>query len=686
MIDASDVDTTTVGNYTVTYNVTDSTGNAAAEVIRSVNVVDTTAPVITLNGAASITLEVGVDTYTELGATVSDDGAPTLVEATVGGDTVDTTTVGTYVVTYDANDGYNDAIQVTRTVTVSDNTAPVITLNGAASITLEVGVDTYTELGATVSDDGAPTLVEATVGGDTVDTTTVGTYVVTYDANDGYNDAIQVTRTVTVSDTIAPVITLNGAASITLEVGVDTYTELGATVSDDGLPTLTAATVGGDTVDTTTVGTYVVTYDANDGYNDAIQVTRTVTVSDTTPPVINVAVPPNCEADDMGGTVNCDFPATSPEGAYVDLSGIVTATDLGQPIDVSCSTVPPSTLVGATLPTTLLPGDYTVLCRASDGSTVEVTVQISVDVVDEQPPVLLVPTAAVTVVADPLTGTAVVNYAGQVSATDLVDSNVEITCEPPSGSTFAAGTTTVTCTASDDGPNADGGVNTATATFDVIVTDETGPVVTAPDVALSRDYYDPLDPDWARILPSEYVSGVSASDIVDGPISSVSCERDDDPAPLSDEDFEFSDTPYSITCTAVDAAGNDGSTSFALTVSYLYDIELVPPKGRARAGSTVPLDWSYFDEFGVVNSSDVAVRVEWTKMTDQSCSTPAPDLGSNGVSGLGDDSGNSDFRYSASNDAWQFSWQTPDLPGYYKVDVSPPGANVETAWACINLR
>ena len=218
------------------------------------------------------------------------------------------------------------------------------------------------------------------------------------------------------------------------------------------------------------------------------------------------------------------------------------------------------------------------------------------------------------------------------------------------------------------------------------VTDGTPPVVTAPDVQLSRDYFDPLDPDWARILPSEYVSGVSASDIVDGPISSVSCERDDDPAPLSDEDFEFSDTPYSITCTAVDAAGNDGSTSFALTVSYRYDIELVPPKGRARAGSTVPLDWSYFDEFGVVNSSDVAVRVEWTKMTDQSCSTPAPDLGSNGVSGLGDDSGNSDFRYSASNDAWQFSWQTPDLPGYYKVDVSPPGANVETAWACINLR
>ena len=42
------VDITTVGVYTVTYNVTDSNSNDAVEVSRTVNVVDTTAPVITL--------------------------------------------------------------------------------------------------------------------------------------------------------------------------------------------------------------------------------------------------------------------------------------------------------------------------------------------------------------------------------------------------------------------------------------------------------------------------------------------------------------------------------------------------------------------------------------------------------------------------------------------------------------
>ena len=76
--------------YTVTYNVTDSSGNDASEVTRTVNVTDTTAPVITLNGDTQITVEVG-STYTDLGATASDnyDGDIT-ADIVVGGDSVDT--------------------------------------------------------------------------------------------------------------------------------------------------------------------------------------------------------------------------------------------------------------------------------------------------------------------------------------------------------------------------------------------------------------------------------------------------------------------------------------------------------------------------------------------------------------------------------------------------------------------
>ena len=37
---ASTVDTTALGSYTVTYNVSDAAGNAAVEVVRTVNVVE----------------------------------------------------------------------------------------------------------------------------------------------------------------------------------------------------------------------------------------------------------------------------------------------------------------------------------------------------------------------------------------------------------------------------------------------------------------------------------------------------------------------------------------------------------------------------------------------------------------------------------------------------------------------
>ena len=51
VIDATAVNTAVVGSYVVTYDVTDSSGNPATQVTRTVDVVDTTVPVITLVGA-----------------------------------------------------------------------------------------------------------------------------------------------------------------------------------------------------------------------------------------------------------------------------------------------------------------------------------------------------------------------------------------------------------------------------------------------------------------------------------------------------------------------------------------------------------------------------------------------------------------------------------------------------------
>ncbi|MBR9915766.1 MAG: DUF5011 domain-containing protein, partial [Algicola sp.] len=82
-----------------------------------------------------------------------------------------------------------------------------------------------------------------------------------------------------IPDTEAPVITLNGASTINLNVG-STYTELGATATDNEDGDLTSSIViGGDTVDPNVLGTYVVTYNVSDAAgNAAVEVTRTVNV------------------------------------------------------------------------------------------------------------------------------------------------------------------------------------------------------------------------------------------------------------------------------------------------------------------------------------------------------------------------------------------------------------------------
>ena len=272
------------GIYTITYDVEDSAGNAAAQASRTVTVEDTVAPELAITGG-DMTLECG-SAFTDPGATASDDCAGSLTESVVvGGDAVDTNIPGAYVITYDVEDSAgNAATQVTRTVTVEDTTPPVITLIDGDMV-IECG-DFYIEPGATVTDDCQIELTPIIeVRSNSVDTETPGVYTVSYNATDfaGNADA-EVTRTVTVRDTTAPVLELVGADVIVLECG-DTFNDLGVTAMDEcGGNLVGSVTVGGDTVDTDTLGDYLVTYDVMDSSgNSAAQVGRAVSVQGDCP-------------------------------------------------------------------------------------------------------------------------------------------------------------------------------------------------------------------------------------------------------------------------------------------------------------------------------------------------------------------------------------------------------------------
>jgi len=169
-------------------------------------------------------------------------------------------------------------------------------------------------------------------------------------------------------------------------------------------------------------------------------------VADTTPPVIE------CPADT---TIDC----AGPDGAIVAFT--VTATDsCDSKPTVVCN--PPS---GSVFPI----GTTAVTCTATDadGNSSQCTFNITLGV-DETPPVIECPGDATV----ECTGDGGASYAFVVTADDSCDPAPVVVCDPPSGSLFLVGTTTVTCTATDAAGNS------AQCTFAVTVVDTEPPVIT----------------------------------------------------------------------------------------------------------------------------------------------------------------------------------------------------------------
>lgn len=124
-----EVDTHVLGEYVLTYTVTDASGNAAEPITRVVQVVDQLPeelgkPVITLRGDARVEVSLG-DTYQDPGATAVDGLGNDISDLIQVDNPVDTSRADTYTVTYTVTDAYGNAADpVTRTVVVSEGTNP----------------------------------------------------------------------------------------------------------------------------------------------------------------------------------------------------------------------------------------------------------------------------------------------------------------------------------------------------------------------------------------------------------------------------------------------------------------------------------------------------------------------------------------------------------------------------------
>ncbi|MBK7172623.1 MAG: DUF5011 domain-containing protein [Bacteroidales bacterium] len=173
-------------NWTVTYSysVKDNCGNTLANQTYSHSGKDQTIPVISLNGLATVSICQGA-TYTDDGATASDNCAGIITASIIPVSNVNTAVPGNYTVTYNVEDPCgNDAVPVIRTVIVMPK--PTATISGTTSIcfagsaTLSVALTGTGPWTYNWSDDGGTTTHEVTAA------SSPSTFVVSPSSNKTY--------------------------------------------------------------------------------------------------------------------------------------------------------------------------------------------------------------------------------------------------------------------------------------------------------------------------------------------------------------------------------------------------------------------------------------------------------------------------------------------------------------------
>jgi M6 family metalloprotease-like protein len=279
------VDASVPGEYIVTYSVSDSGGHASTAA-RTVIVADATAPEIVLAGEASVTLECG-SAWSDPGATALDlcDGDLTASIQVSG--SVDTAQPGLVEIAYSVVDTAGLSAMRTRTVTVVDTQAPVITIGVDETATFACGAAapeaTPQSIDACDGDVSGGITVEGSI-----DPTTPGIYKVVYGSADSTGNYAEVTRTVIIEDSIAPEITMLGDNPVVVECR-DFYLDPGYTAVDgcDGHVTQLVQ-IASNLPLVLTPGDYTVTYSVQDSEGNMASVDRAVQVVDSEIPHVTL--------------------------------------------------------------------------------------------------------------------------------------------------------------------------------------------------------------------------------------------------------------------------------------------------------------------------------------------------------------------------------------------------------------
>jgi hypothetical protein len=364
----SDVNVTRPGIYTVQCSLVDASGKTVVSAQRTVEVVDTTPPRITVAGLNPLTVEAAHAQLVDAGATAEDvvDGVLPVVPSS----NVDRLVPGLYTITYTATDAAGNSASATRTVRVQDTTPPLLAVRNTPLLIeaiLQLSAQLWSLLDLEASDivDG-DMRDRVRLFPESVNAGVLGTVAVLATVTDNAGNTAATNFSVIVRDTQAPQLVLPASFPSTVQAGsvfdmtceaIDSFDPSPSCLSSPPLPLLTNGSMGAMTV----------LFEAVDASRNIARQSITFTVVDTEAPTLRLAA---------GGTTaqqQAGQPYVAPQIDVADRGGL--------PVNVTCL---PHTVSTAAL------GVTTVSCTAVDsaGNTALLTFDVMVE--DTEPPILTV--------------------------------------------------------------------------------------------------------------------------------------------------------------------------------------------------------------------------------------------------------------------------------------------------------
>ena len=281
-------------------------------------------------------------------------------------------------------------------------------------------------------------------------------------------------------------------------------------------------------------------------YNIQVTATDNTSLSDVENVIVTVTA--NITSiDDIAPVV------VAPTNKTFEAVGILTTLS---PIQIGTATatdnIDSNPVITNNVPTTFPLGDTIIIWTATDNSNNSSTDTQIITIQDTIPPVF-------STISNIESTDRIVNF-DLPTATDTVDDDVVVTCDYTSGSEFVIGTTTVTCTGTDDSDNYD------TVSFDITVQEPVDPVDPVPLTIIA-----PVD------ITFEAAGILTTLTSADYGVATAADDTDSTPTITNDAPATFPLGDTIITWTGTDSSGNSDTVTQRITIRDTTPPDITAP-------------------------------------------------------------------------------------------------------------